>query len=36
VLVPFTDDNVPEVNLEGGRLALDPPEGLFDEGGVDE
>ena len=36
VLVPFTDDNVPEVDLEGGRLTLDPPEGLFDEGGADE
>ena len=36
VLVSFTDDNVPEVDLEAGRLTLDPPDGLFDEGGGDE
>ena len=36
VLVPFTDDNVPEVDLEAGHLILDPPDGLFDEGEADE
>lgn len=35
VLVPFTDENVPDVDLEAGRLTLDPPEGLFDEGEAD-
>lgn len=30
VLVPFTRATVPEVDVEGGRLILDPPEGLFE------
>jgi 16S rRNA processing protein RimM len=30
VLVPFTRDTVPEVDVEGGRLVLVPPEGLFE------
>ena len=30
VLVPFTRETVPEVDVEGGRLTLVPPEGLFD------
>jgi 16S rRNA processing protein RimM len=30
VLVPFTRDTVPEVDVEGGCLTLVPPEGLFD------
>jgi 16S rRNA processing protein RimM len=30
VLVPFTRDAVPEVDVEGGRLVLVPPEGLFE------
>lgn len=30
VLVPFTRDMVPEVDVEGGRLTLNPPEGLFE------
>ena len=30
VLVPFTRDTVPEVDVEGGRLTLDPPDGLFE------
>jgi 16S rRNA processing protein RimM len=30
VLVPFTREAVPEVDVEGGRLTLVPPEGLFD------
>ena len=31
VLVPFVSAIVPEVDLVGGRVVLDPPEGLFDE-----
>ena len=30
VLVPFTRDTVPEVDVEGGWLRVVPPEGLFD------
>jgi 16S rRNA processing protein RimM len=30
VLVPFTRDAVPEVDVEGGRLVLAPPEGLLE------
>jgi 16S rRNA processing protein RimM len=30
VLVPFTRDAVPEVDVEGGRLVLVPPEGLLE------
>jgi 16S rRNA processing protein RimM len=30
VLVPFTRDAVPEVDVEGGRLVLVPPQGLFE------
>ena len=30
VLVPFTRETVPEVDVEGGRLTLVPPEGLFE------
>jgi 16S rRNA processing protein RimM len=30
VLVPFTRDAVPEVDVEGGRLVLVPPDGLFE------
>jgi len=30
VLVPFTRDAVPEVDVEGGRRVLAPPEGLFE------
>ncbi|WP_098956406.1 ribosome maturation factor RimM [Pseudonocardia sp. N23] len=29
-LVPFVSEIVPIVDLEGGRVVLDPPEGLFD------
>ena len=31
VLVPFTQEIVPEVDLDGGWLLMMPPEGLFDE-----
>ena len=30
MLVPFTRETVPEVDVEGGRLTLVPPEGLFE------
>jgi 16S rRNA processing protein RimM len=30
VLLPFTRDTVPEIDVEGGRLTLAPPEGLFE------
>lgn len=30
VLVPFTRAIVPVVDLEGGRIVIDPPEGLFE------
>ena len=31
VLVPFVHDFVPEVDLDGGRIVVDPPAGLLDE-----
>lgn len=31
VLVPFTQNIVPDIDLEGGWLLMIPPEGLFDE-----
>ncbi|UUX48030.1 ribosome maturation factor RimM [Nisaea acidiphila] len=31
VLVPFDESTVPEIDLEGGRLLVDPPAGLLDE-----
>ena len=31
VLVPFVTAIVPEVDLAGGRVVVDPPEGLLDE-----
>lgn len=31
-LVPFVADIVPEVDVAAGRVVLDPPVGLFDEG----
>jgi 16S rRNA processing protein RimM len=30
VLIPFTRDAVPEVDVEGGTIVLTPPEGLFE------
>lgn len=35
VMVPFTNAVVPTVDLKAGKLVIDPPEGLFDEGPVD-
>ncbi len=31
VLVPFTQEIVPTVDLASGRIIVDPPEGLFDD-----
>ena len=31
VLMGFTDENVPEVDIEGGRIVIDPPFGTFGE-----
>jgi 16S rRNA processing protein RimM len=31
VMVPFTDRVVPVVDLEAGKLVIDPPEGLLDD-----
>ncbi|HQF31159.1 MAG TPA: ribosome maturation factor RimM, partial [Hyphomicrobiales bacterium] len=36
LLVPFTRAVVPEIDLAGGRLVVDPPPGLLDEAGADE
>ena len=30
ILVPFVAAIVPEVDVAGGRLVIDPPEGLID------
>jgi 16S rRNA processing protein RimM len=30
VMVPFTDNIVPEIDIAGGRLVVDPPPGLLD------
>ncbi len=31
VLVPFNLETVPEINLDAGRLTIDPPEGLLED-----
>lgn len=36
VLVPFTRAVVPEIDIEGKRLVVDPPAGLFDPPGKEE
>ncbi len=36
VLVPFTREVVPEVDMANGRVVIAPPPGLFDEDGDDE
>lgn len=32
VLMGFTDENVPEVDIAGGRIVIDPPAGTFEGG----
>lgn len=34
VLLPFTRDAVPLVDVHGGRVVVDPPAGLWDKGGT--
>ncbi len=34
VLLPFTREAVPVVDLAGGRVVVDPPAGLWDQGGA--
>ena len=36
VMVPFTRNFVPVVDLAAGRIVIDPPEGLLDDDGSDE
>ncbi len=36
VLMGFTDENVPEVDIAGGRVVIDPPLGTFGDEGTDE
>ncbi len=36
VYLPFTDGNVPEVDIAGQRVVIDPPAGIFDEGPAEE
>lgn len=36
VMVPFTRAAVPEVDIEGGKITIDPPDGLFDPPGKEE
>jgi len=33
-LVPFITEFVPEVDIDGGRIVVDPPAGLLDEPGA--
>ena len=39
MMLPFTDEAVPEIDVEGGKVVIDPPAGLLaggeDEGGGD-
>lgn len=32
VLIPFTKASVPEVDIQGGRVVIDPPQGLLEAG----
>ena len=36
ILVPFTNAAVPEIDLAGGRIVIDPPAGMFDVPGKDD
>ena len=29
VMLPFTDEVVPEIDIEGGKVVIDPPAGLL-------
>jgi 16S rRNA processing protein RimM len=36
VMLPFSDEAVPEVDIEGGKVVVDPPAGLLAESGTKE
>ena len=36
VMLPFTDEAVPEIDVSGGKVLVDPPAGLLAGGGVKE
>jgi 16S rRNA processing protein RimM len=36
VMLPFTDEAVPEIDVEGGKVLVDPPAGLLAGGDVKE
>ena len=36
VLMPFTKEFVPVIDIAGGRIVIDPPEGFFDETSSDD
>jgi 16S rRNA processing protein RimM len=36
VMLPFTDEAVPEIDVEGGKVVIDPPAGLLAGGGAKE
>ena len=36
LMLPFTDDAVPEIDVEGGKIVIDPPAGLLAGGQADE
>ena len=36
VMVPFTDSIVPIIDIPGGKVLIDPPDGLFDDGAADD
>ena len=36
VMLPFTDEAVPEIDVEGGKVLIDPPAGLLAGGGAKE
>lgn len=36
LMLPFTDEAVPEIDVEGGKIVIDPPAGLLAGGQADE
>ena len=36
LMLPFTDEAVPEIDVEGGKIVIDPPAGLLAGGKADE
>jgi 16S rRNA processing protein RimM len=35
-MLPFTDEAVPEIDVEGGKIVIDPPAGLLAGGATKE